>query len=487
MKNIFAPVIIIFLFCNYTLKGQDYIIKVEPFINSQTVSDAKIKNDTITYLVHGDSLMQQSPIHDLFGIQFSEHNSDKLLLLSYNIDTIVGEVETISKRNIYYRDLNNLLHSIDINNVYCILFNKYGNENINDSIFINYKNIRKQSYIRNSKLIRIDSSFLKISENVGLQKDTINIQLIKNKNELTSTFADTKNLLTYINKEPSDRQFRKSFDNYILDRSGGFFEVNNLNIDRNYIEFNYADNRINDEVKADKNSLIGIFFYDYKQNEPDLSDELPVIVEEVKEEKIKKEKAIPYNFEDAKYTIDFASGFGYMLYDDDTFEFIEVDNDYKESLRRGATIDMSLRVMATRNFGIGIRYNQFFSNNQYKDTLTEKIKIKFLGGTFFGKIPVINDRWLFDIDLTLGFITRSEHFIISEKQYYVSGTTPGLYISTGLEYFFYKNISAGVYLGLMGGSLKEPNINTNYDNNIIFEKPHSLGRFDSLIRIKAYL
>ncbi len=482
MKKKTAFLTVTLLIFNLMLYSQDYIVTAKPVVSPQQSTFTSIKNDTLTYIGTADNQRYETTLDDLFGIRFQSENSNQLLFLSYQFETIRGDVETITKRNILYRDANNLLNSIDINDAFCIYFDESGSEKIGDSLYANFKNIRKSSYENHAKLIKSDSTIVNILKDITLHQDTIHIKLKNTEKKTFDTYANINTLIAYINKEPADRMFQESFSSYVQNKKGEYYKVSDLKVEKNTIAYARPDLENDLRENRDKNSIIGIFFNNYDQKEPEVKEP-----EVKKPKKIREVKENPYHVENAKYTVDFGLGYGNMLATDNSFNFLNVDEEYKTGLKRGVSMDMNIRAMVSKEYGIGLKYNHFYTYEKFYETLSEKINIKFLGVTLFGKIPISNNRWLFNIDLSIGFATRSEHFVLNKKQYYISGTTPAIYTSPGLEYFFYRNISAGVYFGFMGGYLESPSINTDYEHNNVLGKSHSLGRMDALIRIKAYL
>ena len=186
----------------------------------------------------------------------------------------------------------------------------------------------------------------------------------------------------------------------------------------------------------------------------------------------------------SKFIFDVGFGFGYMLKLVKSFNLPVENKSHLNKLRSGMAFNAGVKMFVTKRFGIGVKYNQFNTSNAEQD-LSEKITIMFAGGTLFGNIPIIQNRGLFSVDISLGYLAKNEHFEIDSKPYYLKGNTIGVYVTTGLDFFVSKKISVGFNLGLLGGTLEKNDISSDYD--ILLDKPSSLSRFDGMVTVKLYL
>lgn len=478
MKNLLKLLVIVFTFIIVTAQGQDYILKLNIGIDNLYCTNISIQNDTVKFVVVKGNVESITSIDDVYGIHFYDNKPDELLLLSFQIDTILSVIDSISNKEIYYRDANRLLHSIGISDVFCILFDiDISNPKI-ESFYDQFIILQKRNYNNNPKLIKKDRTKIDISNSISMINDTIDIQILS-KQKITDTYATTNTLSSYIHKEPVDRQKEVYFRQFVLSKEDILREVViNEFIDKK-INFRLTGNKKKITLEQDKKSITGIFFYDYNTKEIPIKEKVLPVVKEPGI--VKDEKKLP----DSKLTFDLSAGFGYMLKLEKSFTLPQENEAYLNKLRKGFAFDANLKMFITKGFGIGVKYNQFNTSSNAQNVISENISIRFIGGTIFGNLPVMKNKGVFSVDLSLGLLTKDEYFEIYNQPYNLKGHTLGVYVSAGLEYFVMKNITLGLSFGLLGGSLEKIDINSSY--NIILDKPYSLSRFDSMVRIKAYL
>jgi len=481
MNNIAKTILFSLLIIGFNASSQDYILKVNTSTKKQDCKNISINNDTI-YCSKARNLNESTTtVSDIYGINFNENNLNELLLLSFQTDTIKCTIDSISSKDIYYRDSDRLLNKIDINDVFCILFESNTQILQIDSFYNQYIAIQKQKYNSTHKLFKKNGKELLISRNISIANDTASVQLLIKKRLAIDTYLRTSALNSIIYKEPADKLSNRYFDDYILSKEGKLYEVSINRFYDNMINFR-TDSKISKfTLEQNKNSIVGIFFYNYRN---------PVIEKEEEEEiiviakKIEKKPKVIFDIINSKYMFDISSGFGNMLKLDKTFELAEEDNTYLNKLSLGFTFDANFKMFIIRNFGLGIKYNFFHTTSTAQSVLSEKISIHFLGGTIFGNIPIVRNKGVFTVDLSLGLLAKNEHFDLYEQSYYMKGKTIGYYVSSGLDFFIKKNITLGFKLGLLGGSLEKTDITSDYD--VVLDNPSYLNRFDGMVKIKYY-
>ncbi|MFK5857567.1 MAG: hypothetical protein QM503_15670 [Bacteroidota bacterium] len=471
MKNVMRLFVFVFTIIVFTAQGQDYILKLNVGINKLQYKNISIINDTVIFVSVSDSVDSVTSIDDVYGIHFYEDMSDELLLLSFQIDTIDCVIDSISNKEIYYRDVNRLLHIIEINDVFCILFDKNNSTTKIESFYSQFINTQKWNYANNPKLIKNDGKVINISKEVTLINDSIKIRIVQKGQKNTDTYALVQTLSSYVNKEPADRQKEVSFKEYILSKEDVLKRVRINQFVNDKIIFSFLGKSRSTILEQNKKSIAGIFFHDYN-------------AKKVKKPPVVKQPKIAKKLTDKKYTFDINAGFGYMLNSERAFSLPNENDEYLNKLRKGFSFDANLRLFITKGFGVGIRYNYFHTSNSMENTLSENINIMFVGGTIFHNLPIMGDKGIFNVDLSIGFLRKTDDFEINNKQYSLTGSAPGVYVSAGLEYFVMKNITVGFSLGLLGGSLEKTNVNSTYD--LIMDKPDSLNRFDGMVKIKVY-
>lgn len=482
MKNLSKLLVIIFSLVLFNAHGQDYILKVNAGIEKVYCDSITIKNDTIEYLSIGNNVADSVSVVDMYAIHFYDNQPDELLLLSFNIDTITSTIDSISNANIYYKDDNRLLHSIKKKDVFGILFRSDINKSKIESFFDKYVQLQKINYDNSPKLIKKDGGEVRILSLNTLVNDTLEIHL-KSKQNTINTYASAISLDSYINKEPVDRVQKTKYKNYIYAVQDTIEEVIiDQFIDDKIVFSIFGENGIIPKTQ-NKKSLAGIFFYDYSEDKIDTIPEV-VIVPPVKEKKPDKVKD-KFEPQQSKFIFDVGLGVGYMLNLERSFDLPSENESHFEKIRLGVSFSASVKMHVTKRFGVGLKYNQFNTSNEDQDVISEKIRIMFAGGTLFGNIPVLEDRGLFSVDLSLGLLAKNEKFTIDNDPYYLKGNTIGVYVTTGLDYFVTDNISLGFSLGLLGGSLEKNDIRSDYD--ILLDKSSSLSRFDGMVTFKYYL
>lgn len=478
MKNVVKILVFVFMIIVVSAQSQDFILKLNVGINKQYCENISISNDTINFLNINDNEESVILIDDIYGMHFYKDKPDELLLLSFQIDTIECTIDSISKKDIFYRDTNRLRHSIEISDVFCILFDKNISTQKIESYYNQFLLLQKQNYKNSQKLIKQDGTKIDISVFNSLTNDTIDVQ-ITSKHKTINTYANINTLDSYIKKEPVDRMKMDYFREFILSKEEAFKEVSINRLVNNMVNFSLVVNNEIITLEQNKKLITGIFFYNYDNTVIQIIEEdLPIE---------KKQKAIVgvIKQSESKLTFDVSPGFGYMLNVDKAFDLPIEDEAYLNKLRKGFSFDANLRMFVTNEFGIGIKYNYFHTSEKIEDKLSQNISVKFIGGTLFGNLPIMKNRGIFNVDLSLGLLTKKEYFELDKEPYNIRGNTVGVYVSVGIEYFVFKNITLGINFGLLGGNLEKVDINSDY--NIILDKPNSLSRFDGLVKIKAYL
>lgn len=477
MKSLIKLLVFVFTLIISTAQGQDYILKLNVGINKLYCTSISIKNDTVNFVNVKDNVDSVTSIDDLYGIHFYENKPDELLLLSFQIDTIESVIDSISDKEIYYRDADRLLHSIDISDVFCILFEKDISTVEIESFYDQFIILQKRNYTNTPKLIKKDGTKIDISKFISLINDTIDIQLLSNQ-KVSNTYAYIYTLNSYINKEPADRQKEVYFREFILSKEDLLQEVVINRFINNKINFYLIGNKEKITLEQNKKSITGVFFHDYNID-IQIKKEVPPVE---KKPGIVKRDIVP---SDPKLTFDLNIGFGYMLNLEKTFNLPQEDEEYIDKLRKGIAFDANIKMFITKRFGIGVKYNYFNTSNSVQDVLSENITIKFVGGIIFGNVPVMKNKGVLNIDLSLGLLSKNEHFDLFNESYNLRGNTLGVYVSAGLDYFVLKNITVGFNFGLLSGNIEKTDIKSTY--NIILDRPDSLNRFDGMVKIRAYL
>jgi|GEM_PF-3439137 len=474
MKNLSKLSVLIFVIIFFNAQGQDYILKLDVGVSKTYCESITIKNDTIIFVAFENSVEGITTVDDMYAIHFYDNKPDELLLLSFHIDTVLSIIDSISSRYIYYRDSNRLLHSINKSDVFCILFHKDIYNPKIDSFYDKYLLLQKQNYNNNPKLIKRDGVEIEVLNLNSLVSDTINIELPSKQNSI-NTYALGSSLTSYINKEPVDRILKSKFNDFIYFMDDTLKEVKIGQFIDDKINYSLVSN---DDIifnTQNKKSITGIFFNDYPEKVevyvPPV-EEKPVIV------KIKRAPS------ESKFTFDLGIGFGYMFNLEKSFNLPYENETHLNKLRLGMAFNVGAKMLVTKRFGIGVKYNQF-NTSSTEQSISENITVVFAGGTLFGNIPIIDSLGLFNVDLSLGLLAKNEHFEIQNVPYYLKGKTVGVYVSTGLDFFVSNNISIGFNIGLLGGSLEKNDTSSDYD--ILPEKSNSLSRFDGMVTVKVLL
>ncbi|NQU35835.1 MAG: hypothetical protein HQ521_21610 [Bacteroidetes bacterium] len=477
MKKLTKLSMLILTIIVFNAQGQDYILKLNVGINKLYCENISIKNDTISFVSYDDKLEAVTTVDEMYAIHFYYNKPDELLLLSFQIDTIVSEIDSISSREIYYRDTNRLLHSIGISDVFGILFHKNINKPQIESYYEKYIFFQKHNYNNTPRLIKKDGTEIEILELNSLVDDIIDIQIVLNETPI-NTYASASSINSIIYKEPVDRMQKKKYKEFILSNEDTLQEVI---IDRfidNKINYSLIGKNTNSSLSQNKESIKGIFFHDYNDS---LKKHVPPVVEEPVIAKSKR-KIVPPT---SKFTFDVGLGFGYMLNADKLFDIPYENETYLNKLRAGVAFDADIKMFITKGFGVGVKNNHFYTSSTIEDIISENINVMFAGGTIFGNIPFLEDKGIINLDLSLGLLAKNEHLELYNQPYYLRGNTIGVYVTAGTEYFVFNNIAVGFNLGLLGGNLEKKDIRSDY--NILLDKPNFLSRFDAMATIKVYL
>ncbi len=131
-------------------------------------------------------------------------------------------------------------------------------------------------------------------------------------------------------------------------------------------------------------------------------------------------------------------------------------DDYFDELKTGNAYSFSFNYYGSNNFGVGIQYMNFISNNKINDvvvtypngssqtgSIEDNIQMNYAGISFGYRIPLKNNKWRMAADIGIGYsgYTNDAVFITPRT---ITSSTVGLNSQISFDYTLSKNLALGI-------------------------------------------
>ncbi len=445
--------------------SQEYILKVNKTPQVFECENIRLANDMLEFDETNSGDHYQVSVDQIYNIQFRPGESDLVSMQSIVIDTIVCQIDSIGEQ-IFYRDEAQVLKTISRHDVFGVFFSEAA---MADAL-ASYAPIFTLLHRSNSPLqlalkkkggetvavkppLTIDGE----KASFTLNKNGVDMDVYKNLDQLEGIFL----------REPSRRQYLWSGHIYV-ETATRWTEVPLLytRSDKMILRV-MRDRDYWDMVPQPKESIEGIFFYDYKGAAEKPSEVLVGMVPMAGESKVK---------------LDVNGGIGYWLAS--LPDGLSADEEeYYNGLRVGYTLEANLNYLTPSGFGFGAKYNRFYTNNTYKNVLEDKIYVNFIGVNFMGYQAFRNQKGYYYSGIALGYMTERYEETVQSVLYEIKGHTVGYCVAFGTDFEIAKNVYLGLQCDMMFGSINE----FEYEGQKIeLDDPESLWRLDALLGLKFY-
>ena len=140
---------------------------------------------------------------------------------------------------------------------------------------------------------------------------------------------------------------------------------------------------------------------------------------------------------------------------------------YAKNLKSGISFGLDLNYSIRPQWGIGAKYLQFHSVNTLnfngvnpdgsarREKGTDKVNIRFMGPTYFARMPLANQRHILSGTLGLGYMSYGFKSEFRSDYQKLSGGTFGTTFELGYDYQLNKSLSIGALLGGATGVLNK--------------------------------
>lgn len=159
-------------------------------------------------------------------------------------------------------------------------------------------------------------------------------------------------------------------------------------------------------------------------------------------------------------------GYSYMTAEIDE-SFSPFYQDYLKELKNGWSVGGDLCFFITRELGLGVKFNRFFSNNFYGNVymqngtttvfgdLSNKIRTTFIGPIFAGRLILNNSGHTFHYSIGLGYLGYSNEGEMINQEFLQTGNTLGSTMDIGFDFAVREHILLGVKLSAISGKLSQ--------------------------------
>ena len=144
--------------------------------------------------------------------------------------------------------------------------------------------------------------------------------------------------------------------------------------------------------------------------------------------------------------------------------------DYNDELRSGFNIDTHLGVFIKPNWGLGLTYNRFQSNNQIRfltpiiieglsvSSASDRVRINFIAPEFLYRSLSVNEKHSFISTLSIGYLSSKNDATINDESLELSGGTIGLGLGFSYSYHITKSVAIGAGISFITGTLSKVEI-----------------------------
>jgi hypothetical protein len=140
---------------------------------------------------------------------------------------------------------------------------------------------------------------------------------------------------------------------------------------------------------------------------------------------------------------------------------------YMRGLMTGFGYDLGFTYYWLETFGVGLKYNEFRSSNEFEGyitsqggypqlgTLSEKVCINFVGPSFGYRFFNREKKNCFLLDFAIGYVGYQNKGTILSENITLSGGTVGTYLGFGYDIRLSATTSLGFQIAMTGGVLNE--------------------------------
>ena len=466
LKRLVLCFVFLFIVGNQNLFCKDYIVKINSTFITQTANKIKFQSGNLNF-INDKGEEKIIPREDVYCVNFNENGNTDIVTQSFIFETIECKLDSISSVAIYFREQNNLLQSINKNEVFGIFFTKEEIEPTIEKYKNTYIQIHQSLYAQNLKILKKDGQ-TKIIEGIdSLSNTSAYFSVIRNK-KLYHTFLDYMNLTSLIFKEPVTDKIILSKKNFVISNTNNIYQVSYFkNIENDKLQAGIIRNDQIVDVPQDKSKIIGLIFIDYSNLSAVGSNNY-------------------VNYTGKNNTISFKinvnGGFGHLL-----ANLPETNNqdqkDYLEGLRSGTAFDVNLNIFPIPTFGFGVKYNQFNTSNSYSTVIEDNIQASFLGLSALSNSALKNNKGYFFTNVSVGYISVTNNAIDRGESKLIKGSTVGAYLALGFDLLLTDHFSFGIQSGLLAGAITEYNVNGTKQE---LKEPDNLLRIDTMLGLKMH-
>ncbi|MDB4335005.1 hypothetical protein OAA06_01460 [bacterium] len=165
---------------------------------------------------------------------------------------------------------------------------------------------------------------------------------------------------------------------------------------------------------------------------------------------------------------------------------------YIDQMRSGYSIGGDATYFFSKTLGVGMKYIYFNTSNSMDNIYVEEINqprrfgdmsddidISFIGPSFFTRFMLPNKNQSYHVNFSIGYMIYSHDNLLIDRFKY-TGTTSGTALDIGYDFGLSENLSIGLQISLIGGSLGAI---TKDDGTDIETLKLESGDYESLNRI----
>lgn len=138
----------------------------------------------------------------------------------------------------------------------------------------------------------------------------------------------------------------------------------------------------------------------------------------------------------------FNGGLGITNFGSDGNDLNDEERDYLKKLERGKSFSLDFQYFITENKGIGLKYSRLLHRDSVSASLSDNIKIDFVGPSFAYRSPMINSGNLLFTNISLGYVSFSNRVFLDEP-FRVKGRGVSAIGDLGYDFKLFEGTYAG--------------------------------------------
>jgi opacity protein-like surface antigen len=173
-------------------------------------------------------------------------------------------------------------------------------------------------------------------------------------------------------------------------------------------------------------------------------------------------------------------------------------HDYANELKTGSNLTGEAIFFFTTHFGIGVRYNQFYSSNSQErvpftdpetneflgyGAISEDITISHLAFGLYERRYLIDQKLQLVSNVSVGKISLKDESMVVNMPINIKGSTVGWSTGMGLDYFITPDIAFGLSVTFLQANLKDISVN---GTDTTLDDTESLNRWDLNFGIQLF-